>query len=91
MVHTGDADGNRVAAPPGEPTMDEVVAFFADPTTAPSPNPPPSPNVTGNDPGTAPQPANADLHAASASNPTTPGEKFTSTFLLENGQMTIPC
>jgi hypothetical protein len=37
MVHTVDADGNRVAALRDEPTMDEVVAFFADPTTAPSP------------------------------------------------------
>jgi len=82
MVHTVDADGNRVAAPRGEPTMDEVVAFFTDPTTAPPPNPPPSPNVTGNDQRTAPQPADAELHAAAASNPTTPGEKYIEHFII---------
>jgi hypothetical protein len=80
MVHTGDADGNRVASPAGEPTMDEVDTFFAEPTTAPSPNPPPIPNVTENNPGTAPQPTDTDLDASAASNPSTPGEKFRSTF-----------
>ena len=90
MVHTVTFDGKWVASPQGEPTMDEVGAFFADSITAPSPKPIPSPNVTGNEPATAPQPTDVDLHAAAASDPTTPGEKFTSTFQLENGQMVNP-
>jgi hypothetical protein len=76
MVHTVTFDGYRVASSAGEPTMDEVDTS----TTAPSPTPPPSPNVTGNAPGTVPQPTDTDLDAAAASNPSTPGEKFTSTF-----------
>ena len=76
--------------PASGPTMEEINAFFADTSTAPPPNPAPSPNVTGNEPATAPQPTDVDLHAAAASDPTTLGEKFTSTFQLENGQMVNP-
>ena len=40
MVHSVDGDGKWVAAEGDEPMQDDINAFFADPTTAPSPNPP---------------------------------------------------
>jgi hypothetical protein len=36
----------------------------------------------GNDQRTGPQPADAELHAAAASNPTTPGEKYIEHFII---------
>jgi hypothetical protein len=41
MVHTIVAYRKRMAATRDEPMQDDINAFFADPTTGPSPNPPP--------------------------------------------------
>jgi hypothetical protein len=66
--------------PASEPTMEVIIAFLADTSTAPPPNPAPSPNVTGNERETVAQPSCTDSAPPAAFDPTTPGEKLTTTF-----------
>jgi hypothetical protein len=61
-------------------TMEVIIAFLADTSTAPPPNPAPSPNVTGNERETVAQPSCTDSAPQAAFDPTTPGEKLTTTF-----------